>query len=511
MRRRVRLWPEAAPASQGLLLLIAALLLMAHIGSPDVFVTAPAGPYPLHVVVQPPPVIPGQADITIRTPASAQPTAVRVRPLQWDAGRNGAPPPDQAEQVAGHPDIWHAQLWLMTASSYEIEVEIDGPRGPGRLVVPLSTTRRQLLGMERGLGILLSAIGLFLIVGLVALLGAGVRESTLPPGTPATPARRRSARWVMAITAVLVAAGLVAGRTWWKRVDDATRQSLFRPLACVAQVGVQDGERVLNFAITDPRWHDREAGELAPDHGKLIHLFLVAEPGLAAFAHLHPRRFDHDHFVAEVPPIPGGRYRVYADLTQENGFAQTLTAAITLPPPPPPLVPMEVAAPVPRDDDDSWRLSPPLSIRPVVFGAVSPLNGGLTMTWLRGTAPLRAGQELTLRFAVTQPSGQPVPLEPYMGMLGHAVILRDDGQVFIHLHPMGTISMGAQELLAQRLGEAAATHAGMTGMGIPERRAGEVTFPYAFPAAGRYRLWVQIKVSGQVVTGVFDTEVGRAS
>jgi hypothetical protein len=37
----------------------------------------------------------------------------------------------------------------------------------------------------------------------------------------------------------------------------------------------------------------------------------------------------------------------------------------------------------------------------------------------------------------------------------------------------------------------------------------EVSFPYEFPEAGRYRVWVQVKSSGQILTGVFDAEVGR--
>jgi hypothetical protein len=35
----------------------------------------------------------------------------------------------------------------------------------------------------------------------------------------------------------------------------------------------------------------------------------------------------------------------------------------------------------------------------------------------------------------------------------------------------------------------------------------EVSFPYGFPKAGEYRIFVQIKRAGQVETGVFDARV----
>ena len=34
-----------------------------------------------------------------------------------------------------------------------------------------------------------------------------------------------------------------------------------------------------------------------------------------------------------------------------------------------------------------------------------------------------------------------------------------------------------------------------------------VTFPYGFPEAGDYRIFVQVKRAGRVITGVFDANV----
>jgi hypothetical protein len=38
-------------------------------------------------------------------------------------------------------------------------------------------------------------------------------------------------------------------------------------------------------------------------------------------------------------------------------------------------------------------------------------------------------------------------------------------------------------------------------------RPSVVTFPYGFPTAGDYRVFVQVKRSGRVQTGVFDVRV----
>src|SRR2546422_9303478 len=69
------------------------------------------------------------------------------------------------------------------------------------------------------------------------------------------------------------------------------------------------------------------------------------------------------------------------------------------------------------------------------------------MTWQRGDSALVVNRDASLTFTVARPDGRPAVLEPYMGMAGHAMIARDDGAGFVHLHPAGTISVAAQETL----------------------------------------------------------------
>lgn len=35
----------------------------------------------------------------------------------------------------------------------------------------------------------------------------------------------------------------------------------------------------------------------------------------------------------------------------------------------------------------------------------------------------------------------------------------------------------------------------------------EISFPYGFPKAGEYRMFIQIKRAGKVETGIFDVKV----
>jgi hypothetical protein len=243
---------------------------------------------------------------------------------------------------------------------------------------------------------------------------------------------------------------------------------------------------------------------------------------------------------------------LYTDVVYRSGYAETLTDTVDIPS-------LKVsaiqAAQRTHDPDDSFLLTQPMGSKQQDAGtltldrdmaacgkpgASTRLADGSTMIWTdKPASVLDAGQLYTLKFAVADPSGKATKLEPYLGMSGHAAILRSDGSVYIHLHPVGTYSMASESMLINRIADTARTvpplngarfrdsidtylsalkikpasaqYAAlapeMTGMNHTRTTSNMVTFPYAFPKAGNYRIWVQVKRNGQVLTGAFDTQV----
>src|ERR1700728_1094419 len=96
-----------------LLCLISSLPASAHVGSPDVFMEGDAGPYRLFVTVRVPQVIPGIAQIEIRS-ESNDVREIRIAPMQLTGpGSQFAPTPDVAQHSKADPQFFTGSLWLM--------------------------------------------------------------------------------------------------------------------------------------------------------------------------------------------------------------------------------------------------------------------------------------------------------------------------------------------------------------------------------------------------------------
>ena len=508
----------------------------AHVGTSNAYFDGAAGPYQVRVIVRTPGVIPGLAQASVRILAGEGIERVTVRPLRSDVGLEGAPPPDIAVPVPGEQGLYSAELWLMTAGSYSVEVGVAGDEGEGTVFVPVLAVAERRLAMDPVFSVGLAAAALFLFVGAVTIVGAAVREGVLEPGAEPDARSRWKGRFAMAGFTIVLGAFLGGGWSWWDAVDAAYRSRIYRPWNTSAEVTATGGTRLLTLAIDDSDWRAIEGlpdAGLLPDHGKLMHMFLVRSGDLSAFAHVHPVREGRDRFTVPLPPLPAGEYRIYADIVLENGFAPTLVNAVHVPPPesaPTGRSPeaggagteeddLPPAGPVP-DPDDSWAtLLPHGASRSASYR----LPSGRTVRWERDGS-FGVDEETTLRFSVTEPDGSPSALEPYMGMLSHAAVLRNDGAVFVHLHPAGSINLTAQMRFAgvegARPAASPATEGGRGGSTPRGRHAGlghavppaasTVTFPFVFPEPGNYRIVVQVKVGAVVETAAFDVDVGEA-
>ena len=474
-----------------------------HVGSKNVFFSGEAGPYPVSVVIRPPEVIPGLAEVSVRVSGGGA-DRVTVRPVRWDAApEGGAPPPDVAVSVAGDPELFAAELWLMTVGAYRVEVAVEGARGSGEVSVPVTSVMLGVLDLPPGLGWILAALALLLVAGVVSITGAAVRESQVPAGEAAGPGRRRRARIAMVLTAVGVAGLLYLGNAWWEAVDRDVRSGIFERLTVEGAIVRDGGMPALEIAITDPAWRGRDWSPLVPDHGKLMHMFVVGAPGMDAFAHVHPVPVDSSTFRVPWPDLPPGEYRIYGDIVQESGFAQTVVDTVTVDAAAL-AIDGEVGAGatlLPDADDSAWTGLPMAIAGP---RSEAPLADGSILEW-QGDHDLRVDEETILTFRVWDPDEKPADLEPYMGMRSHAALTRDDGAVFVHLHPAGTISMGSLSVLAPE-GSPMGEGSPMAGGGAASP-AGVVEFPFAFPQPGEYTIWVQVKREGRVLTGAFQATV----
>jgi hypothetical protein len=180
------------------------------------------------------------------------------------------------------------------------------------------------------------------------------------------------------------------------------------------------------------------------EHDRRMHL-IVARRDLRHFQHFHPRQAPDGTWSVPLRLGAPGSYRMFADFTR-RGEAFTLAADLRV------------------DGDAALAALPAPRSRGVT-------DGGLDVRLDAGRA--EPGREAVLRFTVGFGARQ-VEVEPYLGARGHLVALREGDLAFLHVHP--------------------------TGEGV--------RFAATFPTAGRYRLFLQVKVDGRVQTVAFTQEVG---
>ena len=537
------------------ILLLVALTASSHVGSSGVQMQGQAGPYKVLVSIQPPDVIPGTASISVYV-ESGTAQKILARPIYFRSGDKGAPSPDELLSVPSQAGQFMGKVWLMEPGSSSAQIMIEGDKGKGELIIPImavSTAQRE---MPDGLGIGLSILGVVLFLLMISTIGASVSDGILPSGTVLTQAQKRK-RWInMGIASIICALILYGGSSWWNSWSADYKQYMYKSVEGNTHINIENNQRIFQLRIDTTDWTSQSRGSmlstLTPDHGKLMHTFLIRIPGLDAFAHLHPERKDSTTFTAYLPNLPAGKYLVYSDIVRYSGFAETITDTLEIPATNSNAEDLKVTA-----DEDTYIVTDPINApgkvamaEDVVIcgqpGTKTVFKDGSYAIWQgKPDQALEAGKPYQLNFEIFNPDGSPCLPEPYLGMLGHVAVVRSDGSVYIHLHPNGSFAMAAEQIFKNRLADTTrvikrpsptifkdsvdrylarlksmsmlereqflmtemgmyqTTESGTMGM----EHTNQISFPYSFPKEGRYRIFLQVKRNEKVLTGAFDVKV----
>jgi hypothetical protein len=185
--------------------------------------------------------------------------------------------------------------------------------------------------------------------------------------------------------------------------------------------------------------------QFEPLHEKLVHLIIVRE-GLDEFAHVHPEVDASGMITIEFAFPKSGHYRLFAD-HQPKGKPAGLAAGELV---------------VAGDD------------KPAV-GLVPNTSDTVEVGQIKAHIVVKPGDHETLvRFHLVDASGQAVAdLEPYLGAMGHLVIVSSDGREYVHAHPLSDAKTAPD---------------------------GAVEFAAHFPKPGIYKAWAQFQRGGSVLT-----------
>ena len=216
------------------------------------------------------------------------------------------------------------------------------------------------------------------------------------------------------------------------------------------------GEMTLRFRLESPD------GKLVKDldvvHEKILHLLMVSSD-LAWFSHEHPELQTDGTFVLKTSFPHGGEFTLYHDFTPSGVGMQVVPVVLNVAGP--------AAAPAPL----------------AVSRERKQTIDGFTFE-LSAASPIPSLQMQNLTFRATR-DGKPVTdLEPFLGAMGHLIVVSEDRKRFVHSHPIEPPN------------------------GAPTRRGGpEVVFGALFPVPGLYKAWGQFQHQGKVLTVPFVVEV----
>jgi hypothetical protein len=112
-----------------------------------------------------------------------------------------------------------------------------------------------------------------------------------------------------------------------------------------------------------------------------------------------------------------------------------------------------------------------------------------------GKPDLKAVTASLITINITDPEGRPAKFTPYYGALAHAIFFREGSLDYFHTHVCAPGTQGCTSTL------------GATQVTGTTEQAGVLKVGVLVPVAGRWRLFVQVRADGHLITAPFTLDV----
>jgi hypothetical protein len=193
----------------------------------------------------------------------------------------------------------------------------------------------------------------------------------------------------------------------------------------------------------------KPVSEFETNHEKLLHL-IVVNHDLSFFNHIHPEFQGDGKFTVNTAFPAGGEYKLFADFVPAGGSNTTLSEWVN----------------VEGQEGEHTAIEPDEKLLKEVGGKEIEL----------AISEMKAEEEVTLTFHIRDAKTKEGidSLEPYLGAVGHVVILSADAEQYLHVHPLDETATGPT-----------------------------AQFATSFPQSGTYKIWGQFQHEGEVFTVPF--------
>ncbi|MEK4111770.1 hypothetical protein MHH92_16085 [Paenibacillus sp. FSL M7-1414] len=231
---------------------------------------------------------------------------------------------------------------------------------------------------------------------------------------------------------------------------DSTASALETSFSFASDVKANENSH-LTIQITDV--DGNPVNEFEMGHEKRMHLIVVSKD-LSYFNHIHPDFKSDGKFVIETSFPAGGEYKILADFVPKGGASTTPSEWVNVG------GPEKAQEPVQADSNlikevDGKKIELSLSTKKT--------NEDVNLTFNIMDAKTDEGIN---------------NLEQYLGAVGHVVILSEDAEQYLHVHPTEEKATGPK-----------------------------AEFMTSFPHSGIYKIWGQFQHDGEVFTVPFVVDI----